>query len=147
VLCIDSNDTIGAEDASQRCADIGTELDLELPLGLAWIDSAEENTLLRDWIAKTAPADGVIWIGANDEKQENQWLWGRRTGAEQFFTGDDAGGGTPYMGRYNDWAPGQPDGGSSENCGAFAAEVDWHWNDLACDAEQIGFVCDEHPPF
>ena len=151
LLCIstDPDDAIAGDDASARCGDIGTELGLELPFGLVWLESSEENELVKEWIVDAAPSDAVVWIGANDEAEENIWVWGRRTGAVQFFTGDSSGGGTPYMDRFNDWGSGQPDAqdGSSADCAAFDSAVGWHWNDRSCAREEVGYMCEEHPPF
>jgi len=151
LLCVatDSADYLGADDASARCGDLGTELGLELPFGLVWLDSSDENELVKDWVIETAPSDGKVWMGANDQAEEGTWVWGRRTGATQFFVGDPAGGGTPYMDRYIDWASGQPDArdGTSADCAAFDSNVDWQWNDQSCSRTEVGFICEEHPPF
>jgi hypothetical protein len=150
LLCLstDSGDAIGCDDASTRCTDLGPELGLELPFGLVWIESSEENEFLKDWIVGTAPSDGKVWTAANDQNEELIWVWGRRTGAEQFFTADPGGGGTPYLDRFNDWASGQPDAkdGTAADCAAFDSNVGWQWNDQSCTRLEIGFVCEEHPP-
>jgi hypothetical protein len=150
LLCVatDPDDRKGCNDASSLCTEIGTSLELVLPLGLAWIESPAENEFLKAWAVATAPIDGVVWMAANDESEESSWVWGRRTAAERFFTGDPSGGGTPYMDRFNDWAPRQPDGasGPSEDCGAFDSQVGWRWSDRPCSQPEVGFVCEEHPP-
>jgi hypothetical protein len=86
-------------------------------------------------------------MAANDDDQEGTWVWGRGASAEQFFSNGTAGGGTPYMGRFNDWAAGEPDGGDHDDvdCGAFDSSVDWQWIDELCTTLEPGFICEEHP--
>jgi hypothetical protein len=145
LLCVSSTDTIGADDASARCLGLGVEFGLEHDMGLAWIESSDENTFLMDWIMGTAPTDGVVWMGASDQSMEYTWVWGRKAGAEQFFTGSSDGGGSPYMDRFADFGSGQPGSsrGLDEDCGAFDGRVDWHWSDRECDEAMVGFVCEE----
>jgi hypothetical protein len=150
LLCVADSETdaIECDDAAGRCADFGDELGLELPLGLVWVESSAENAFLKDWITAAVPSEAAVWTGANDQTDENTWVWGRREEAEQFFTGDSDGGGTPYEDRFNDFAPGRPNSsnGDDEDCGAFDPEVSWQWNDRTCTNAELAFVCEEHPP-
>jgi hypothetical protein len=136
------------ETASTRCQGMGKELGLEGMFALAFVESANENEFLQGWIApSTSVVDGAVWMGANDIAMENIWVWGRGPMSVQFFRGGPAGGGMPLMGRFNDFAPGRPNGTimSDEDCGAFDAEVAWQWNDRQCASKEIGFVCEQQP--
>jgi hypothetical protein len=142
VLCVStaSSDAVGADDAERECASIRDDL------GLAWIESSVENDFLREWIMDTAPSDGVVWMGANDQLDEGVWVWGRQDGAEQFYSVTNEGQGA-YMGRFAYFGSGQPGSsrGIDEDCAAFDARVDWHWSDRGCDEAMVGFVCEAHP--
>jgi hypothetical protein len=153
VLCFsaDTNDALGASEASARCGEIGMGLRVEPPLGLVWIESARENDFLKAWIASTVPSDAVLWMSANDENEEGAWVWGRRPDAEQFFAGNSPRGdtgGEAYMDRYHDFASGEPNGGDhdDEDCGAFDPESDWQWMDEFCTTLAPGYVCEQPPP-
>jgi len=136
------------ETAETRCAGMGAELGLDGDFALAFVESEDENTFLKDWIGtSTSVADGAVWMGANDIAAENTWVWGQGPDAVQFFRGYTGGGGTAYMGRYDDFGPGRPNSSNEtqEDCGAFDAEVTWQWNDRQCTDNEIGFVCEQQP--
>src|SRR6185295_11416535 len=115
-------------DAESACADIRDDL------GLAWIESSGENDFLQEWIRDVAPSDGVVWMGATDQKIDGKWVWGLEDDAEQFYEVNDEGAGA-YMGRFEDFGMGQPGSnrGLDEDCGAFDARVEWQWSDRECD--------------
>jgi len=142
VLCVssDGDDLVTANVASDRCAALG-------PLHLAWVESAAENTFLKSWIEDTAPDDGVVWMGASDERVEGDWFWGRGMDAQQFYRGTADDGGA-YMDRFEAFGEGQPGSsrGLDEDCGAFDARVEWDWSDRECSEAMVGFVCEEQRP-
>ena len=133
--------------ATTRCADLRATLGLGLDFELAWVESANENSFLKDWIAATSPATGMVWMGANDIDKEGQWVWGRGADAERFFDGATTGGGTAYQGRFNDFGEGRPNSSNNtdEDCGAFDSAVNWQWNDLKCSDGRLGYLCEETP--
>ena len=143
VLCVssDEKDVVDADEAADRCAALGD-------LGLAWIESSDENTFLRNWIMDTAPDDGVVWMGASDQGTEGKWVWGLGSDAEQFFSGSANDGGGAYLDRFEDFGEGQPGSsrGADEDCGAFDARVSWNWSDRDCSEAMPGFMCEVHPP-
>ncbi|HEX5100368.1 MAG TPA: C-type lectin domain-containing protein [Polyangiaceae bacterium] len=150
VLCVWGLAANGAdyETAEARCAGMGKELGLDGDFTLAFVESADENDFLKEWIrTKTSVGDGAIWIGANDIGMENTWVWGQGPDAVQFFRGLIPAGGVAVMGRFNDFGPGRPNGSNlnQEDCGAFDAEAAWRWNDRQCANSEIGFVCEQQP--
>ena len=77
----------------------------------------EENELL------TSHVDGEYWIGLNDIKEENTWIW------------ED---GQPF--EFSNWDNGEPnDYGSGEDC-VTLNDKNGEWNDLDCDAERP-YIC------
>jgi hypothetical protein len=112
--------------------------------GLLFVETAEENAFIRDWIAKLMLEDQV-WMGANDRdsglsSNEGEWVWGVANNAPQFWDGDESG--DPIMSRYNDWADGEPNNGGNEDCGVFASNHDYHWDDRDCTDSYANFVCE-----
>ncbi|HEX5098762.1 MAG TPA: C-type lectin domain-containing protein [Polyangiaceae bacterium] len=144
VLCL-PDDAIVADQAAMRCAEMGKGP--AFTLDLAWIEASDENEFLREWIADTAPSDGVVWMGATDQTKEGVWVWGRRPDAEQFYEVTKASSG-PYMDRFSDFGQDQPGSsrGLDEDCGAFDARVDWHWSDRECSEAMVGYVCEQTSP-
>jgi hypothetical protein len=149
LLCLFSDSTLELDydAASSRCADAGASLGLGVTLELARIEAAAENDFVKTWIVDQATTDGMVWFGANDIDQEGRWVWGRGTDAEQFFTQSRGGGGSPYMGRFNDFASGEPNDANNqdEDCGAFDSDFAWQWNDLVCSVPRLGFICEQTP--
>jgi hypothetical protein len=112
--------------------------------GLLFVETAEENAFILDWIAKLMLEDEV-WMGATDRdsglsNNEGEWVWGVANNAPQFWDGDDDG--DPVMNRYNDWAEGEPNNDGNEDCGAFAANHDYRWDDRDCTDTAANFVCE-----
>src|SRR6185369_312212 len=149
LLCVtaNANSQLAYEGATAYCDRAGDELGLGLTLALARIEDQEESDFARDWVRHTTTAEGLIWMGANDIDQENKWVWGRGSNADQFFTGMNDGGGTPYQGAFNDWAVDRPNSsnGSDEDCGAMDSAFDWAWNDILCQTERLGWLCEQTP--
>ena len=112
--------------------------------GLLFVETPEENAFILEWIAKLMLEDEV-WMGANDRdsglaSNEGEWVWGVANNAVQFWDGDD--GGDPVMNRYNDWADGEPNNGGNEDCGIYASNHDYQWDDRACTETFANFVCE-----
>jgi hypothetical protein len=147
LLCLfeDPDDQLAYNDAAKACGNAGTKLDLELEL--TRLDSAPENTFMKEWIDASVTGLGLVWHGANDLDEERRWVWGRVPNEVPFFTASRMGGGTPVMDRFNDFAPNRPNAtnGAEENCGSFDSEFDWQWNDLVCSVPRLGFACEEAP--
>lgn len=96
---------------------------------LVTITSQEEN----DFVQNRVSADS--WIGASDTAEEGKWIWD--TGPEsgtQFWQG--LYNGQAVSSRYNNWANGEPNGETYENCGEFYSG-NGYWNDLPCDSSTL----------
>jgi hypothetical protein len=149
LLCIPENtdDQLAYNAATNYCDDAKSALDLAVAMVLVRIESSDENDFLKAWVRASAPADGDIWIGANDIDDENTWVWGRGRSAVQFFQGRNLGGGVPVDGAFNDFGPDRPNAvnGAEEDCGALDSDVDWQWNDVVCSQPRVGFVCEQKP--
>jgi hypothetical protein len=147
VLCVfpDAAQELDYDHATTWCSNAGPTLKLG-PLALARIETADENDFVKAWIAEQATVSGMIWFGANDIDQEGRWVWGRGADAVQFFVGSSQGGGTPYMGAFDDFADGRPNSANGdEDCGAFDSDFAWQWNDLVCSEPRLGFICEQTP--
>lgn len=92
---------------------------------LATITSAEENQFVSDRLSDAG------WMGASDAATENDWKWvtGPETGTS-FWSG--LANGSPVSGRYENWADGEPNNASNEDCAQFLAGGSGEWNDLPC---------------
>ncbi|MGD8862676.1 MAG: C-type lectin domain-containing protein [Myxococcales bacterium] len=104
--------------AKAACENVG--------MGLAQIDDAGEGAFIQG----AAGAD--VWLGGSDVASEGQWLWSDDTG---FWSGGSDGTGTGYT----NWAEGEPDGDTDENClvGLSAGG----WNDAEC-GQMLDYVCE-----
>lgn len=146
LLCLiaEQDNYVDYATAATGCRDAGGALGLDLAFELARIESATENAFVKDWIVGSAGSSGMVWFGANDLDQEHRWVFGRGEGAVQFFTEAEQGGGTPYQGRFHDFAEGRPNAanGADEDCAGYDADFAWQWNDLVCSQGRLGFVCE-----
>jgi len=111
---------------------------------LVFIESAEENAFILDWITRTQIEDDV-WIGATDrditlQNNEGEWVWGGANDAVQFWDGNENG--DPVMNRYEDWAAGEPNNDGKEDCGAMTSNHDYRWDDRNCSETLMSFVCE-----
>jgi len=149
LLCITTNDQrqLDYDEATSYCNMAGETLGLDVTLALARIESQAESDYAKTWVRRKATTDGMVWIGANDLDDENQWVWGRGTSSVKFFTGFNMGGGMPYQGAFNDWAQDRPNAvnGDDEDCAGMDSEFDWRWNDLVCQNPRIGWLCEQTP--
>jgi hypothetical protein len=114
-------------------------------LDLVFVESAEENQFILDWI-KRMELEENVWMGANDRdptlgaSNEGEWVWGSAVNAVHFWDGDQDG--SPVMNRYQNWAEGEPNDDDNEDCGAFSASFDFQWDDRACSSTYANFVCE-----
>jgi len=101
---------------------------------LARIDSAEENT----WIRETADANDLVrlWIGTSDLTEEGVWRW---TDGDLVLSVAAAGGAPGY----HDFPAPEPNRGRGSNCGSMHESSSWH--DQPCDFER-SFVCRSPAP-
>jgi hypothetical protein len=111
---------------------------------LVFIESAEENAFILEWITRTE-IEGDVWIGATDRDitlqiNEGEWVWGGANDAVQFWDGDEDG--DPVMNRYENWAAGEPNNDGNEDCGAMTSNHDYAWDDRNCMETSMNFVCE-----
>ncbi len=131
--------------ATTRCESLQSDLGLSFGFELTFVESADEDAFLKDWIGSVASGYEFVWLGANDIAMEGSWVWGQAPGATPFFHQDPMGGGTAAPGDFADFAPGDPNGTTrnDEDCGAFDGSVNWQWNDERCATRAAGFLCEE----
>jgi len=145
-LCMSASPSsqLNYSDASLRCEALGAELGLDVETALARIESVGENDFIKSWIVETAPATGMVWMGANDLDEERTWVWGRGRGAERFFDQAVGGSGVAYEDRFHDFAEGRPNSANNvdEDCAALDSDVSWQWNDLKCSDVRLGYLCE-----
>ncbi|XP_035696427.1 low affinity immunoglobulin epsilon Fc receptor-like [Branchiostoma floridae] len=82
------------------------------------------NDFLRNQLTRY-PSGSDAWFGLTDLAQEGTWVW------------ED---GTPLTG-WSNWAPGEPNGGSAENCAHWHGSYGYKWNDRRCSHSQY-YVCE-----
>ena len=116
---------------------------------LVFIESAEENAFILEWITRMQLEDQV-WMGANDRdptligSNEGEWVWGSGNNPTQFWDGDEDG--MPVMNRYEDWATGEPNNQGDEDCAVLSSNHDFHWDDRVCTNQYLNFVCESTTP-
>ncbi|XP_048766459.2 perlucin-like protein isoform X2 [Ostrea edulis] len=98
---------------------------------LATIDSYEKMSMINT-IAKVlaSPSIGMsnFWVGGNDFGVEGEWRW------EQTNLG---------IGPFTNWAPGDPNGNSSQNCmlvGFTQNSTETYWKDAPCTGHH-NYIC------
>ncbi len=111
---------------------------------LVFIDSAEEDAFILEWITRMQLEDQV-WTGGNDRdaglsNNEGEWVWGTTNSAVQFWEGDENG--MPVMNRYSDWAAGEPNNMGNEDCAVLSSDHNFHWDDRVCTNQYLNFVCE-----
>jgi hypothetical protein len=100
---------------------------------LVRIDDQAEGNFVTSTLA------GESWLGASDVALEGLWRWSDN--AVPFWHGGAAG--SPVLGKYANWASGQPDSASpDEDCAALL--LDGTWRDQNCH-NVAGFVCEVSP--
>lgn len=107
---------------------------------LTTITSAQENEFVRLRLLNAG------WMGASDSAVENDWRWvtGPESGTS-FWSG--LSGGNTVNGMYANWAVGEPNNASNEDCGQFLAGGSGQWNDLPCTVFTLpGYVAEFGAP-
>ncbi len=108
------------EEARDACEDSGYHL--------ATIDQDRENRSLARALEDYGDHE-TYWIGYNDVAVDGDWVW------------ED---GSPSRFEYWNWATGEPNGGTGENCAMMYVQFyDWHgrWNDESCTSGKR-YVCE-----
>ena len=110
------------EEANEYCYDTyGTQL--------ATINSDEDWNDVLDLFAMDSSYTQA-WIGLNDVNNDGTFEWATLNYSD-----------TPIIlsTSWDNWGTGEPNGGTNENC----VESNFYkdWNDLDCDRELFGFVC------
>jgi hypothetical protein len=146
LLCMPDS-AVTYNEASDVCFAADDESGLDFRLLLVRIGSAEENEFIKSWLGGRGGPNGLVWTGGNDAVSEGDWMWGQGPTATQFFVGDAAGGGSPYMDQFSDFEPGQPNSanGTDEDCMVLNPDAGWQWNDVACSGSQVAFICEQEP--
>ena len=91
-----------------------------MPGYLAAITTEQEEDFVVSSFPQILP--NYVWLGANDEALEGWFQW--ITGESVYGIG--------IGGMYANWDPGEPNGGTSENCLDFADGY-VQWNDESCE--------------
>jgi hypothetical protein len=122
---------------------------------LVWLETPEENAAVISALAAldlpNAGGEVLAQIGASDGDDEDEWRWiGNDSAFDgfQFWEGnseddDDA---AAVGGAYENWAAGEPNDASNEDCGVFTVTGNdlrepGEWDDQDC-AEEVPFVCE-----
>lgn len=95
-----------------------------MPGYLATITTSQEQNFVASSFPQILPE--YVWLGATDEASEGVWQW---------ITDE------PW--NYTNWAPGEPNGGTNQNCLDFA-DGSIQWDDEGCD-RLINFYLVEYP--
>jgi hypothetical protein len=95
---------------------------------LATVTSQQEEDFIISNFPEVYPQ--YVWLGASDEASEGNWKW---------ITGETW--------DYTDWAIGEPNGGTYENCLQYGDYQEW-WNDAPCYEHETYFYLVEYstPP-
>ncbi|XP_045208495.1 perlucin-like [Mercenaria mercenaria] len=95
---------------------------------LATVESESEQLFLENELKKKfpSPVGKDFWLGANDITHEGTWVWIRKN---------------EYVQEYTNWAPGEPNSGTNENCLALYDGLQYKWNDAPCGLPE-GFICE-----
>ncbi len=105
-----------------------------MPGYLATITTSQEQDFVVSSFPQILP--NYVWLGNSDEELEGWWRW---------ITGESAGWGIGRNGMYANWHPGEPNGGTSENCLDFA-DGSTQWNDESCDRQLNFFLVEYSAP-
>ena len=104
------------EAAWKKCHIMGANLPI--------INSAEENTFIRDLLK--AQRTKRAWIGLQQNASDSKFYWVD---------------GTPLKGNYDSWVSGEPNNNNgNENC-AVVRSGHGEWNDIPCEAPRVGTLC------
>ena len=73
------------------------------------------------------PVQKDFWLGAYDLVNEGTWVWVKKN---DYVTSG-----------FTHWAPGEPNGGTNENCLGLFDGLSYQWNDAPCQYQE-GFICE-----
>ncbi|XP_076111679.1 perlucin-like protein [Mytilus galloprovincialis] len=93
---------------------------------LVKITDSEENSWVVDMITKSVKHTYGYWMGMADIKNEGDWRWVNDSSAVS----------------YSNWNRGQPNNANNEDCGHFWSAVNYEWNDIMCNTDQMGYICE-----
>uniref|UniRef100_A0A182VRP1 C-type lectin domain-containing protein n=1 Tax=Anopheles minimus TaxID=112268 RepID=A0A182VRP1_9DIPT len=100
---------------------------------LASIQSAFEQTLVEEAMAKTGNPKGVYFIGGTDIGRDGRWMW---IGLNQLMKAND----------YKNFYPGEPNNlNGNQECltvGNWHGENRGKWDDFECLTRIDGYVCE-----
>ncbi|HJL14377.1 MAG TPA: C-type lectin domain-containing protein [Sandaracinaceae bacterium LLY-WYZ-13_1] len=101
-------------------------------LSLVRIESEEEQAWVWDQAGEALERGAKdLWIGLDDREEEGVFRW--NDGSEP---------------TYVNWAEDQPDHGGTgedardEDCVEMGSYIEGRWNDLSCETDYLGFVCE-----
>jgi Lectin C-type domain/Putative metal-binding motif len=95
------------------------------------VEDLAENT----WAHALLAGDRNSWLGATDAANEGEWSW---ADGQQLRTA-----GAAVPGVFQNWAPGEPNGGGvSENCAELWSGTG-EWNDKSCDLTSF-ILCERY---
>ena len=89
------------------------------------INSAEEQQGIINLLGPVGFAS-YYWIGLSDAEEEGTYVW--------------ATSGDPMT--YENWAPGQPIGGTSYNCAWMGTSGSWEWTNSDCGSDTNQVLCE-----
>jgi hypothetical protein len=112
-------------DARSICQSFGGTSDLVV------LDDAAEYTALQTAVAANTFRGDAVWIGYSDADVEGTWAWV-----------NGAAGYTPGVGEF--WLPGEPNGGTGENCADLVVSESGYVADYSC-ANSLPFLCEVAP--
>jgi hypothetical protein len=109
-------DAVTWQQAAEGCVELGS--------ALARIDSATQQADVATLVAQGRNAGfDEIWMGGNDLADEGTFVWADNT---------------PLT--FTAYRPGQPSGGTAENCLVWDLDDQNRWDDRDCD-DQTGYIC------
>ncbi|XP_035902353.1 ladderlectin-like [Anopheles stephensi] len=99
---------------------------------LAAIESARDQSLVDEALAKSSNPNGVYFIGGTDIGRDGRWMW---IGLNKQLKDTD----------YRNFYPGEPNNlGGRQECltvGNWKGEQRGKWDDSECDKKLDGYVC------
>jgi hypothetical protein len=106
---------------------------------LLTIESEDENDFLTAAAGAGNPNLFILWIGATDADDEDEWFWVNGT---QFYDHDTH---QAVGDAFLAWAPDRPNNEGDEDCGILQItnlSNNGTWNDIDCSRGDVGFICE-----